>query len=414
MYQGARDPRVDSGVRPDLLGRVANPRRLARYMRTVLHLIETVGIGGAERVVLDLVRKMDRRRWRSVVVVPCGGWLLDRLAEEGIEAVVMRERGSFDVGFLARIAWLSRRLRADLIHSHLFGSAVRAGLVARIRGIPAVGTIHGQVDLGARERFRALKLSIVRRGLRGVVFVSEPLRQACLDSMRLDPRLTSVIPNGVDAEQFTPGENAALRASWRLPVGAFVVGSVGRLQPVKGLETFLEAAAILKAASPDYRFVIVGDGGDRHTRDLTELRDSLGLADEVVFAGFRGDVDQVMKAFDVYALTSRSEGFSLTTIEAMASGLPVVATRCGGPEQILNDEVTGLLVENQSAVAVARAIERLRVDPSERARLAERARQVVLARFTVRAQVRAYENLYEHLLVAGRPGTAESMPSFAP
>jgi len=367
-------------------------------MRTVLHLIETVGIGGAERVVLDLVRKMDRRYWRSIVVVPCGGWLLDRLGEEGIEAVVLRERGSFDVAFLWRIIRLARATHTDLIHSHLFGSAVRAGLAARVLGIPALGTIHGQVDVGARERYRALKLAIVRHGLRGVVFVSEPLRQACLATMRLNRASTSVVNNGVDVDVFAPGVNIALRESWNASPRDFVVGCVGRLQPVKAIATFLEAAAILKAASPGYRFVVVGDGDDRHTRDLMDLRDRLGLIGDVVFAGFRPDVNEVMRAFDVYALTSRSEGFSLSTIEAMASGVPVVATRCGGPEEILEDRETGLLVENGSAPAVAHAIQRLRSDPEERRRLADAARHVVMKRYTVEAQVRAYEQLYEQLL----------------
>jgi len=381
-------------------------------MRTVLHLIETVGIGGAERVVLDLVRRMDRRRWRNIVVVPCDGWLLDRLVEEDIEVIVLEERSSFDIGFLTRVIRLARMRSADLIHSHLFGSAVRAGIVARFLGIPALGTIHGQVDVGAQERFRSLKLGIVRNGLRGVVFVSEPLRQSCLKTMRLDRRLTNVINNGVDGQLFAPGQNTALRTHWRISPQDFVVGIVARLQPVKGIGTFLAAAAILKAASPNYRFVIVGNGEEQHTRDLIELRDSLGLTEEVVFAGFRADVNDVMRAFDVYALTSISEGFSLSTIEAMASGVPVVATRCGGPEEILSDGQTGLLVENGSAPAVAKAVERLRLDPGERNRLIEGAREIVLKRYTVDAQVNAYQQLYERLLAPAqvlKPGTEASL-----
>ena len=91
-------------------------------VRTVLHLIETVGIGGAERVLLDLVRTLDRDRWRCAVVVPCPGWLLDRLNDEGIETAVLSERGSFDPAFFMRVRAFARRMRADLIHSHLFGS----------------------------------------------------------------------------------------------------------------------------------------------------------------------------------------------------------------------------------------------------------------------------------------------------
>src|SRR5207244_3005900 len=99
--------------------------------------------------------------------------------------------------------------------------------------------------------------------------------------------------------------------------------------------------ALLKASGAGYRFVIVGDGDEGYTRELAALRDQLGLSNDLTFAGFRSDIHRAMATFDVYALTSRSEGFSLSTIEAMASGVPVVATRCGGPEQILDDGLTG-------------------------------------------------------------------------
>lgn len=382
-------------------------------MRTVLHLIETSGMGGAERVLVDLVRHLDRQRWRSVVVVPWSGWLLDRLTEEGIEAVELRERGPFDIACLARVAAVARRVNADIVHSHLFGSAVRASLVAGVRRIPAVGTIHGAHDFRLAERWSTLKLGIVRRGLRGVVFVSEPLRQSYLESMRLEDGQSWVITNGVDATRFAPRQNVHIRAELGISADAFVVGCVGRLQPVKGLETFIEAAAILKRAGHGYRFVIVGDGNSGYTSQLRALSDRLDLSDDIVFTGSRGDVNDVMTAFDVYTLTSRSEGFSLSTIEAMATGLPVVATRCGGPEQILEDGVTGLLVENGSAEAVARAIDQLRRDSARRAQFAAAARDAVLKCYTVETQVRAYEELYEHVLLPRRQAKVEARASFA-
>ena len=373
-------------------------------MRTVVHLIETVGAGGAERVLVDLVRRSDRRRWRCVVILPWkGGWLFDQLQAEGVETRVVREKGSFDLSALLRTATITGELKGDLVHSHLFGSAVRAGLVSQMRRIPAIGTIHGHLDLNSAERFHRLKVGIVKHCLRQVVFVSEGLRQSCIGPMGLRPSQTAVIHNGVDPTVFAP---AAGRCSFRRELGIdvdeFVVGCVGRLQPIKGFEILLHAAAILKSESTKYRFVIVGDGDPAYTRALTELRDALGLADSVVFSGFRSDVSEVMTAFDVYALTSHSEGFSLSTIEAMASGVPVVATRCGGPEQILDDGISGLLVENGSAPAVAQAIHRLRHDPAERVRLRTAGRACVLARFTVDAQVAAYEDLYDRVLAGDK------------
>jgi glycosyltransferase involved in cell wall biosynthesis len=286
--------------------------------------------------------------------------------------------------------------------------------VARACGIPALGTIHGQVDFHEREKYRALKLGIIRGGIRRLVFVSEPLRRASMKSMWFRDDLTSVIPNGVDSTVFAPTQDAALRAEFGAAADDFLVGCIGRLHPVKGLEIFLEAAAILKSTFGGYRFVIVGDGDDAYTRELIALRDKLGLTDELRFAGFRSDIHRAMATLDVYALTSRTEGFSLSTIEAMASGVPVVATRCGGPEQILEDGLTGRLVENGSAVSIANCIAGLRLDPTERRRLAVNARAVVIERYTVDDQVRAYERLYEHLLQSAGNHKAQARASYVP
>jgi glycosyltransferase involved in cell wall biosynthesis len=383
-------------------------------MRTVLHLIETTGLGGAEQVLLDLVRTLDRSRWRPVVVIPASGWLRDKLDEEGIEVVELPERGAFDMAWLARAVAVTRRVDAAVIHSHLFGSAVRAGIIARLCGIPAIGTIHGQGDFQPHERWKGFKLAIVKQGLRGLVFVSEPLRQSCLESMQLRPSMTQVISNGVDTTRFTPERKSNVRLELGISSDEFVVGCVGRLQPVKGTDTFIEAAARLKSNFPGCRFVVVGDGDADYTRQLVVLRDRLGLSNDLIFTGFRADVSEVMHAFDIYALTSRSEGFSLSTIEAMASGLPVVATRCGGPEQIVEDGATGFLVENGSPDAVANAIDRLRRDRDQRARFGTAARDVVMKRYTLEAQVRAYEALYDRVLTPrrrGKPVTDASLAS---
>jgi glycosyltransferase involved in cell wall biosynthesis len=365
--------------------------------RTVLHLIETVGIGGAERVLLDLVRTLDRNRWRCAVVVPCPGWLLDRLNDEGIETAVLGERGSFDPGFFMRVLSFARHVRADIIHSHLFGSAVRAGLLARVYDVPAIATIHGQVDVGRRERYLALKYGIVRHGIGQIVFVSEPLRDASRAGFRFPPGGTSVIHNGVDLSRFAPRRERAAGSN------EFVVGTVARLHPVKGLEVFLEAAALLNTMWPGYRFVVAGDGDAAYTRSLMQRAQDLGLAN-LHFSGFCADVPRAMHDFDLFALTSRSEGFSLTTIEAMASGVPVVATRCGGPELIIEDGATGRLVENGSAAAVAAAIDDLRRNPGSLATFAAAARERVMRRYTLGVQVDAYEAAYEGLLAKHRRG----------
>lgn len=368
-------------------------------MRTVLHMIETGGTGGAETVYLNIVRGLDPSRWRHVPVLPRKGWMYEQLLDFGAQPYLVPERRAFDAAYFAGMIRLIRRLNVDLIHGHLFGSAVRAALLGRICRVPAMATLHGAIDLGGRERFRVLKVELMNRGLKRIVFVSEPLRASFLKEVPIHPELARVIPNGIDAGSFSSEAGGAFRAELGIGPREFVVGAVASPgRAAKGLDILLDVAAILKTSSTGIRFVLVGDLTGGRGEEFLKDRASRGLTNDVIVTGFRSDVNRALASFDVYALTSRSEGFSISLVEAMASGLPVVATRCGGPEQILTDGVTGLLVENGSAPAIARAIESLRSNDSERQRLGTAAQAVVRERFTLEAQLRSYEKLYEECL----------------
>jgi glycosyltransferase involved in cell wall biosynthesis len=368
-------------------------------VNTILHMIETGGTGGAETVYVDLVRSLDPTRWRHVAVLPTREWMYEQLTDFGIEPILLPERRSFDVVFFAKMATLIHRLGVDLIHAHLFGSAVRAALLSRVCGVPAIATLHGSLDLSPGERLQNLKVAAVNHGLKRIVFVSEQLQRTLLEAFPLRPDLATVITNGVDVKRYSTGCGGGFRAEHGIGATEFLVGTVATPgRPAKGLDVLLDAVSILKTLSPGCRFIVLGDLEYGRGIELLKDRDSRGLTNDVLFAGFRSDVDRALAAFDVYALTSRNEGFPLSLLEAMAAGLPIVATRCGGPEQILDDGVTGFLVENGSAEAIASSIARLRVNALERRRLGDAARAAVSERFTLDAEVRAYERVYESCL----------------
>jgi glycosyltransferase involved in cell wall biosynthesis len=368
----------------------------------VMHLINTGGPGGAETVYVQLVRRLDPARWRSVPVLPNHEWMHEQLAGDGVHPPVLRSRVPFDVRYLARLAAIVRRERIGLVHAHFFGPAVTAGLLGRMCGIPAVATLHGEGDLEAGGGYRRLKLALLRGGVRRLVFVSEPLRRFFLERTGTPADRTRVIPNGVDADRFAPGDGGGVRAELGMDGGRFVIGAVGNVRAAKGYEVLLHAAALVRDRAPDARFVVVGQLQGAEAERLLRMRDGMGLADRVVFMGFRDDVHRVMRAFDLFVLPSLREGFSIATVQAMAAGVPVVATRSGGPETIVEDARTGVLVPPGDAAALADAVLRLRADPAARARLAAAARGVAAARFDVRAQVRAYEGLYEECLAETR------------
>ena len=374
-----------------------------------MHIIDVPGPGGAESVCLQLAAGVDPARWRSIVVVPGEGWIHSELVRAGVEVAIVPCRGLREVPrYLTALTRLIRKHDVRLLHGHLLGPGVVASILGLVLGLPVVCTLHGQVDLNPRERFKRAKAALLARGVTRMVFVSRSLRDFFLRTGMVDARRARVIPNGVDATRFDGMQSTSLRAAFGAPNGQFLVGAVGNVRPAKSYDTLLHAAALLAPRAPELRFVIAGDADSALGQRMLLLRDELGLRDVVTFAGFIADVPGVMASVDVYALTSSSEGFSISTTEAMAAGKPIVATRCGGPEEILEDGVTGLLVENGSAEAVASAIDSLRVNPAMREALGRAAKREVGRRFSLAAHVRSYERLYDECLGGAAAAGADS------
>ena len=364
-------------------------------MTNVLHIIGTTGPGGAERIFVELVKGLDASRWRSFTALAGRGWVYDTLVAGGLRPITVPARGAFDVRYLLALCELVRARRIHLIQTHLLRASVYGTMTGALCRVPVVSTFHGQPDLAGRGTCRATKLWLLNRGARRVVFVSESLRRFFLATDRFARDRAAVIPNGIDETLFTPCRDTSLRDELGVGPDELLVGAVGNVRAPKGYDVFLRAAARLVRAAPGYRFVVVGETGGPLARELVALRDALGLRDRFTFAGFRGGIHRVINNFDYCVSSSRSEGFSLSVVEAMACGVPVVATRSGGPQEIITDGDDGLLVDVDAPEQIARAVERLRRDPAIRERLTRAGRALVLRRFTVERMVAAYERLYE-------------------
>lgn len=367
-------------------------------MRNVLHLIDTTGPGGAETVFTDLVRGLDRSRFHSVVVTAGPGWVEDTIRAAGLQSETITQRGRFALKYARRLRALLTRERVDLVHAHLVGASVYASLAALGTGVPVLGTIHGQADLPMFDRLALLRYGVLRLGATHVVAVSEALRRTFIARARFPALRTSVIYNGIDPGLFHPGNDSGFRRELGISDEEFVFGALGNVRAPKAYDVLLRAAALLAMEARPCRVVIVGDTSGTVFPQLQQLHDSLGLGQRVLFAGFRRDVPQVLRAFDAFALSSRLEGFSLATVQALATGLPVVATRSGGPEEILENGVTGLLVPPDDPPALSAAMRRLRDDDQLRRRLAGGGPTVVAARFNRLGMLEAYQRLYDALI----------------
>jgi len=369
-------------------------------VNNILHVIDTPGPGGAETIFVELAKGLDPHRWRSFTTVPRGGWVRDALVEGGVEPIMIPTQGSFDLRYLVALCKAVKRHHIDLIQTHLFTAGVYGSLAGLLCGVPVVSTFHGRPDVAGNRWYRAAKFRVLRRAAKRVVFVSESLRRFFLSVGILAASRTTVIADGIDVSTFAPRRDRSLRQELGLGDDAVLVGAVGNVRPMKSYDVFLKAAALLQRQSPLYRFVIVGETHGPLFEELRALRDRLGLGNTVAFTGFRDAVHRVMNNLDLYASTSSSEGFSLSVVQAMACGVPVVATKSGGPEEIIRDDINGLLVDTDSPERIAQAIERLRRAPDVCERLARAGRKTVEERFTVKQMVTQYENLYDQCLIA--------------
>lgn len=364
-------------------------------MKTVLHVIDTTGSGGAEIIFVTLAAGLDPARYRSIALIRGPGWVQNALAARGVPTHVLDCKGSFNVRYLRELLTLIRRERVDVIQAHLLGSNVYCALAGLLSRRPVVATFHGGVDVASSERFLALKFGLINYATRRVVAVSNSLAVELASRAKLSPARTEVIYNGIDTAQFERPRSDRLRQKLDLPADVLLIGALGNIRPAKDYPTLLSAFAQVAVTHPAVHLLIAGEGNGSLMQSLQSQCLELNLQQRVHFIGFAEDPADFLSQLDMFVLSSSSEGFSIATLQAMAAGLPVVATRSGGPEEILSHGENGLLVQKASPVALAKGLTSLLDSPALRARLAQQAREKVRQRFAVAGMVQAYQALYD-------------------
>jgi glycosyltransferase involved in cell wall biosynthesis len=285
--------------------------------------------------------------------------------------------------------WL-RTVRPDVVHVHS-GTWLKTAHAARRAGVPrVVHTAHGLLD---REPWHGMLLKrLAGRYTDHVVAVSSALQREIARQISRPAEGVELIPNGIDTSRFQPGARAGtLRERLGIADDAKVIGNVARLQDVKNHALLLEAFAPLARRIPDSHLVIVGEGPLR--QELLDRAVKLGIADRVHLIGAEDDTAPLYRQFDLYVLPSKAEGTSMSLLEAMASGIPVVASAVGGTPDLLAHGARGRLVPSGDAAALEQGMFEALTDPSA-ARVAGVARHDVVREYSERAMVTAYERLY--------------------
>jgi glycosyltransferase involved in cell wall biosynthesis len=362
----------------------------------VLQVVLSLDTGGTERLVVELCTKLRRRVEMAVCCLDSPGALAQEVTDCGIEVVALHRDTGFRPTLGYRIAKLAERHRATIIHCHQYSPFVYGRIATLCHPhLKLVFTEHGRLSDGPPSLKRRM-INPLLGWLPGSLYsVSSALRDSMI-AEGFPTRRIAVIHNGVDpgAPPTTADRRTARRDLW-IPEGTLVVGTVARLDRVKNLETLIDAFAGMRAVFPRSALVIIGDGEERSR--LEAFARNSGVREAIRFYGNRADVRRLMPGFDVYVNSSISEGVSLTILEAMATGLPVVATAVGGTPEIVIDGITGVLVPARQPATLTAALVELCTSPDLRRVLGSAARQSVEAAFGIDRMVEQYAGVYEQL-----------------
>ena len=393
---------TNTAVQPE---QASAPPKAARKYR-VLHVIDSLDLGGAQVVLENLIRHGNRDRFEFEAATMHGrGVYWDRLAGLGIPLHSLSFHHKVPL-YVPRLAWLCLTRRYDVVHTHLLAANVIAKPVAACFGT-RVRINHDHCnDKLADPRWWTLPADRVTNRLSThVIAVSESTRDFVVDKEGVPAARATTIHNGIDLEKFQPRPElrAAARERWKLPPDAFVVAGIGRLTFQKNFALFLEVAGAIIREHPQAVFVLVGTGEDEPA--LREQAAKLGLGDRVRFLGYVPDMPALWPAIDCLLLTSRYEGLPITILEAMACGAPIVASNLDGMREILRDEDNADLVPAGERDPYVSRLSRVINDPTRARRHAESALATVRAGYSAEAMAHAVEAIYLRYLEPERPAS---------
>jgi glycosyltransferase involved in cell wall biosynthesis len=388
---------------------------MAAYRLLVVN--HAVEIGGAERALLGFLDCLDRDAFEPALACPHQGPLTREAESRGLRVhlgfpsprLLEVKRRSIGKDRLAAAAYpydlartalglaaMIRREGYDLIFTNSAKADIYGSLAGKLAGRPVVWRLH---DIASGEAFSRLNLFLFKVSASlcadRVLAISEVVREALFDLGVKEAKVRMVYNGILPSGTTTAAGRDEVRAAWGVSADAPLVGMVGRLVDWKGPDYFIDAAAVVAAGLPEARFMLVGDAifGERSYVDgLKAMVEDRGLRDKVVFTGFREDVEEIIASMDLLVHASvQPEPFGLVIIEAMAQGLPVVATCGGGVGEIVDDGETGILVPPRDAGAMAAAISTLLADPVRARGMGEAGRKTVAERFDLREKAREME-----------------------
>ncbi len=358
----------------------------------VCHVITGFDDGGAERVLLNTVRRLDRTRFDPLIVSLRGrGPLSDEADQTGVRTIHLGMGRRPGPATIWRLARLFRSEAVTVVHAYLYDASIASRIAGRLAKVPIVLT-STRAPLEYLPRFAWWLDRVTSRWCRRIVAVSQHTADTIVRVEGMPKERIVVIPNGVDVARFTPRDSVQARSYWGLDNAAFVVASIGRLVEQKAHRDLFKALALARTVVPSLRCLIAGDGPLRRTLEADAHR--LGVGTACRFLGNVPNVESVLAAADVTVLSSRFEGMPNVVLEAMAMGCPVIATSVGGSTELVRNGETGFLVPPGDTTAIAEAMISIASSAERRTHFRARSREVAVTCHGIDKMIRSVEKLY--------------------
>lgn len=368
----------------------------------ILYVYHSLNPGGAEELLLTTLKYLDKGRFEPYVCsLSAIGEIGVEVEKMGVKVLALGGRGNLADPICTFALWRAMaKMKPDIVHCHTFYANLHGRIGAKLARVRAIVTAEHSMYRGLKRRRHILADKLLHRFSDRVVCVSEAVKKHAVERWRVPADKFAVIPNAIDLEKFkTLPPQAEARAGFGLSANDKVIGVVATITPWKGHDHLLEAFGSIADRRPETRLLMIG-GNPIGYRDFLERKVArLGLAGRAIFAPESREVLRGLAAMDIFALPTLSEGFGISILEAMASGLPVAASNVGGIPEIITDGENGLLVPPGDAGALAQGLERLIGDHVLARSLAARAKERLLAEYSPEIYINRLQNLYEDLLM---------------
>ncbi|KPJ69808.1 hypothetical protein AMJ44_02210 [candidate division WOR-1 bacterium DG_54_3] len=367
----------------------------------IVHIVLSMNQGGLENGIVNLANNMRGSIFENIICcLSEGGEFIKRL-NNSVKVVTMHKKPGNDLSLYLRLIRLLIEFRPAVVHTRNW-AGIDGIICAKMARVPII--IHGEHGFETKDllrqdkKRRLIRKIILSTMVNRVVTVSQNLKNRLFNELGIPLKKIVHIPNGVDAKKFRPKEKETIRQRIGFNEDSFIVGIIARLDPIKNHRTLIYAFKEISNVYSDVELIIVGDGPLRQM--LEQEVNKLNIEGKVVFLGKKSGVSEIYNIFDVFVLSSLNEGMSNTILEAMATGIPVIASNVGGNPELVVDGETGLLFPPQDVSSLLECIKGYILNPSCKHGHGDNARRRVLEKFTIDRMVKSYEQLYLDLVEA--------------